>query len=390
MRVSSKTIIKVLAVLAAVVWAWNMNRNPVLFDQKVKGARIEAVCLENPLRYGVLSGLMLGFPHGLCVTNVSESEGVPSMVLDHVRKYSASIYRAGQILGFALLTSTLWGMGFMAGKVCRRILFAMLVSLVMLSQGACSSLPERSRHEAHAYGQKMAGYSATRFYGEPVGYYAANLTTYSDVAEIAPSQGFVYGSLNVRRPLLYDDSIEVYQRDALPRDSYWRQGTVILASAVEPQPVRKTKPASNVKKTQPEAQKAAADKPLSERVKPVAEDKKSSGKAPKEASSNTSAVVREQVLAYMVLDGRDEQANVAALLEMLKQHSGGNGKILRLVGHDSDENLMGKLKEAVQKSGFSGDVEMFNTRGTLSVGGTEVPKGIEAMVVQRTFVERKS
>ena len=380
MQVSSKTIINILFVFAAAVWLWNIHRDPGLLAQNVKGSRIKAVCVENPLYYGIFSGVMLGFSHGLCVTDVSENEGVPFMVLDYVKTYSASIYRAGQVLGFCLLAVIVYGIVFVMGKTRRRAVSAAPILLILLFQGACSCLPERCRHEANAYDRKMAGYSANRFYAEPVGYYVAKVKTYSDVAEITSSHGFVYGPLNVRRPLLYDDSILAYQKGIHPQDSYWLQGTVILTSfdseALLNTEAEKTHP------EEPKAETPEADRPLSERIKPV--EKKITGK-----KNSSSLVVREKVLAYMVLDGRNEQANVEVLLDKLKDHSNEKDTALRLIGHNTDENMMRVLKEKAKQSGFAGDVEMFNTKGVLTVEGQEVPGGLEAIIIKKEFVERK-
>lgn len=364
--------------IGLLVWAWNVMQPAALVDWDVRALRVRVECVERPFISGVLSGFEVG--RTSCSTEPAEKDGVPRMVLEHVVRHSLPVYRFGQCVGFLVFCGVVWLARWLAGRFFPMCAAALLP--VVLISGCCSAPLPRfpSSSVGGEYDRQAAGYSSLGPYGEAVGYYVAKVTAYSDVAHLPPSYGHIYGPLNVRRPLLHDDRIEVYQRDAFPADSWWRQGTVILGAApkegAEKAQEPKGEPRGAIGGEDKAASSASERRPLSERLKPLQEAGKSRGAKKGEA-------IREELMAYTVLDGQLE-GNVVVLGGFIRKHAKGGGLILRLVGHGANEELMGRLMAAARETGFVDDVEMYNLRGTLMVGDREVANGIEVMLLRRT------
>ncbi len=357
--------------------------------------------VENPFGFGMLHGVLLGVPvTGAFASDVesAEMDGVPGVLYEATCRYSAWIYSIAKFIGCILSVVNGW---IVWGLIGTRRATAMAVMLMMfgMNMGCASVLPKSSWNAAvdnRSYEGQVKGYSASKYYDFPVGYYVAEVKHYSDVAEIPSSRETVYGSLSVRRPLLNDNTVFVKDSGVYSEDSWFRQGTVFVVAQQGgafhgpngEEKTSKEKPTSKLSenpKAQPAAKvsetsggQASKDKPLSERIRPVV-DKKS------EQNFRVAGRSKETVLMSMPLSKVED---LSILGEALKQINLRGNEMGRVIGHlepnSGQEQLLANIAKKLRDMGVV-EVEIYNV-GKFGVEGETAPE-VEVMVIRRVVGE---
>ncbi len=280
---------------------------------------------------------------------------------------------------------------------------AMLLLTLSINTGCASWLPKSSWKAAadnRQYDGQLKGYSASKYYSSPVGYYVAEVKHYSDVAEICAGREIVYGTMNVRRPLLYDDSVFVKERGIYSEDSWFRQGTVFVVAQHEGDDKKSVKASSEQavgsKKPEGNQQPSAAGKAPGAAPKEVSTE---GGNQPiirpisRKDSGNRWHVAgrsREMVLISIPVYKPDKDAIEESLGDALKGVDLRGDEVARVVGHleaNGEEKALAEIANYLKSKGIR-DVEVYNV-GKFGVEGEVSLPVADVMVIRRELVKSK-